>query len=153
MKRAVTFALMGGVLIVLVVVGVQVVRDGGRIADPTDAKQVALGKVIYTDHCVSCHGAALEGQPEWQTRKPDGRLPAPPHDASGHTWHHADDQLFGIIKNGIGAYAPPGYESDMPAFGSTLSDEQIYAVLAYIKSNWPVDIQFRQAEVSRRAKR
>jgi len=57
-------------------------------------------------------------------------LPAPPHDASGHTWHHPDSDLFGITKHGLGPYAPAGYQSDMPAFGGTLSDEEIAAVLA-----------------------
>lgn len=110
-------------------------------ADPDDTKQVALGRDIYAAQCASCHGAKLEGQPDWQTRKPDGRLPAPPHDAQGHTWHHADKDLFGIIKNGIAAYAPPGYESDMPAFRGTLSDRQIWATLAFIKSRWPDSIR------------
>lgn len=34
-------------------------------------------------------------------------------------------------------YAPAGYESDMPAFGGILSDDEIRAVLAFIKSTWP----------------
>lgn len=33
-------------------------------------------------------------------------------------------------------YAPADYASDMPAFGGRLSDEEIWAVLAYIKSHW-----------------
>jgi hypothetical protein len=45
-------------------------------------------------------GANLEGQPNWKERQANGRLPAPPHDASGHTWHHPDAQLFGITKQG-----------------------------------------------------
>jgi mono/diheme cytochrome c family protein len=114
---------------------------GAGRADPDDPKQVALGRDIYAVQCASCHGAKLEGQPDWQTRKPDGRLPAPPHDAQGHTWHHADQDLFGIIKNGIAAYAPPGYESDMPAFQGVLSDQQIWATLAFIKSRWPDSIR------------
>ena len=62
--------------------------------DPSNPRQVALGKQIYDQHCGRCHGANLEGQPNWRTRKPDGRMPAPPHDASGHTWEHTDAQLF-----------------------------------------------------------
>ena len=121
------------------------------IADPENPTQVTMGRSVYADHCASCHGAKLEGEPNWQTRKPTARLPAPPHDASGHTWHHPDAQLFGIVKNGIGPYAPPGYQSDMPAFGSALSDEQIWAVLTYIKSSWPEHIREQQRELSRRA--
>lgn len=105
-------------------------------ADPRDAAKVALGEEVYAANCAACHGAKLEGQPEWRRRLPNGRMPAPPHDESGHTWHHPDEVLFGITKNGIAAYAPPGYQSDMPAFASKLSDDQIWAVLAYIKSHW-----------------
>jgi mono/diheme cytochrome c family protein len=105
-------------------------------ADPRDAQKVALGAKVYAANCASCHGAKLEGQPQWQRRLPNGRMPAPPHDESGHTWHHPDPVLFGITKNGIAAYAPPGYESDMPAFGGKLSDDEIWAVLAYLKSHW-----------------
>lgn len=118
--------------------------DNGR-ANPTDAAQVALGKAVYLDHCASCHGANLEGQQDWRERKPDGKMPAPPHDATGHTWHHPDDVLFGITKQGIAAFAPPGYASDMPAFNGVLTDEQIWAVLSFLKSSWPPEIQARQS--------
>lgn len=126
-------------------------QDGGR-ADPADAAQVALGKAVYAENCASCHGANLEGQPDWRSRKADGRMPAPPHDATGHTWHHPDGTLFGITKQGVAAFAPPGYESDMPAFGGVLTDEQIWAVLAYIKSSWPEDIQRRHTTISQQGK-
>jgi mono/diheme cytochrome c family protein len=101
-----------------------------------DARQIALGEKVYAANCASCHGARLEGQPQWQRRLPNGRMPAPPHDETGHTWHHPDDVLFGITKYGVARYAPPGYESDMPAFAGKLSDDEIRAVLAYIKSQW-----------------
>lgn len=115
-------------------------------ADPADARQVALGSVVYRQHCASCHGANLEGQPEWRIRKPSGKLPAPPHDETGHTWHHPDEQLFRITKLGVKPpLAPEGYESDMPAFGEALTDEQIWSVLAFIKSTWPPEIRARQA--------
>ncbi|ODT64896.1 MAG: cytochrome C [Pelagibacterium sp. SCN 63-23] len=94
------------------------------------------GKQIYLDRCASCHGADLEGQPNWKQRLPNGRLPAPPHDATGHTWHHSDRQLFRIVKEGPGAIMP-GYQTDMPGFGSVLTDDEITAVLDYIKSTWP----------------
>ncbi|MGZ5137852.1 MAG: c-type cytochrome [Burkholderiales bacterium] len=117
-------------------------------ADPSNVKQVAYGKRIYEAHCASCHGAKLEGQPNWRERLPSGKFPAPPHDASGHTWHHSDALLFDIVKRGIQAHAPPGYQSDMPAFGSRLPDEDMWAVLAYIKNTWPEETRKWQAEVS-----
>ena len=106
-------------------------------ADPRDAAKVALGYKVYEQHCAACHGAKLEGQPEWRRRLANGRLPAPPHDESGHTWHHADSVLFGITKRGlVPPYAPADYESDMPAFDGKLTDEEIWVVLAFIKSHW-----------------
>ncbi|MBX3614392.1 MAG: cytochrome c [Burkholderiaceae bacterium] len=122
----------------------------GRI-DPDDARLVALGREVYAKHCASCHGANLEGQPDWRSRGPNGRMPAPPHDASGHTWHHPGDVLFGIVKEGVQKYAPPGYQSDMPAYAGVLSDEQIVAVLSYVKSTWPADVRRRHDELERLA--
>lgn len=109
--------------------------------DPADAALVGRGKAVYATHCAACHGAALEGQPEWRKRLPNGRLPAPPHDESGHTWHHPDSVLVDIVKNGLvpGRTAPDGYASDMPAYASILSDNDVKAVLAYIKSRWPAE--------------
>lgn len=122
-------------------------------ADPRDAAKFALGARVYAQACAACHGAKLEGQPNWRKRLASGRLPAPPHDDSGHTWHHADDVLFGITKNGlVPPYAPKGYESDMPAFGEKLSDEEIWAVLAYIKSHWSSEVLPARAEMTRNAR-
>ena len=122
-------------------------------ADPNNREQVAIGAQIYAVHCAACHGAKLEGQPNWRTKLPSGRMPAPPHDESGHTWHHPDDVLFGITKEGLvpGRYAPPGYVSDMPAFGVLLSKSEIWAVLAYIKSNWSAQVLPLRAEMTRNA--
>lgn len=114
---------------------------------PVTAERVALGQDLYAANCASCHGANLEGQPDWRRRNEDGRMPAPPHDASGHTWHHADRQLFTITKLGVGAVVP-GYESDMPAYEGILSDDEITAVLAFIKSTWPDRERGFQAEVT-----
>lgn len=75
-------------------------------------------------------------------------MPAPPHDATGHTWHHADRDLFVITKKGLSAIVPD-YTSDMPAFESVLSDEEIAQILAYIKSTWPDEARRYQEERSR----
>jgi mono/diheme cytochrome c family protein len=108
---------------------------------------VEQGGAIYAESCAACHGAKLEGQPDWRRRTEDGRMPAPPHDDSGHTWHHADRDLFTITKHGVGAVVP-GYESDMPAFAGLLSDSEITAVLAFIKTSWSERERGFQAEVS-----
>lgn len=122
----------------------------GPKADSTDSRQVELGARVYRDYCAACHGPNLEGQPDWRTRGEDGYLPAPPHDETGHTWHHSDELLFRMTRNGMSAIIP-GYESTMPAFGEILSDEEIWAVLAYIKSYWPDEIRAFQEDIDRRA--
>ena len=120
-------------------------EDVTFLGQPVTRLQIVRGKEIYAQNCASCHGANLEGQPDWKRRLENGRMPAPPHDESGHTWHHSDQDLFAITKLGVGGVVP-GYESDMLAFGDILSDEDITAVLAFIKSTWPErqrDVQAR----------
>ncbi len=112
---------------------------------------LALGSRLYETHCAACHGADLEGEPDWRRRKPDGLLPAPPHDAGGHTWHHPDQQLFAITKEGTAALVGGGYRSAMIGFGELLDDAEIRAILAYIRSRWPEDLRRRQAAISKRA--
>lgn len=119
-------------------------------ANAADSAQVEAGRAIYAANCASCHGDKLQGQPNWKERKPDGKLPAPPHDATGHTWHHPDQQLFEITKLGVAAIVP-NYQTDMIGFGDRLSDQDIWNVIAFIKSTWPADIQARQAKISRAA--
>ena len=114
-----------------------------------DIEVVNQGKDIYQAQCAACHGAELHGQPEWRTRDANGLLPAPPHDASGHTWHHADDLLFEITKFGPGkVIGDPNYQSAMPAFANLLSDEEIVATLSYIKNSWPMKERQWQEEVN-----
>jgi mono/diheme cytochrome c family protein len=118
-----------------------------------DPGKLSLGKNLYEQHCAACHGAKLEGQPSWQKKLANGRFPAPPHDDSGHTWHHPDAVLFGITKNGlVPPYAPQGYESDMPAFAGKLSDDEIRAVLGYIGSRWSKPVRELRAEMMRSRK-
>ncbi|WP_114963903.1 c-type cytochrome [Tritonibacter mobilis] len=107
------------------------------------------GATLYQQNCASCHGAELQGQPDWRSPGPEGRLPAPPHDATGHTWHHGDDILFRITREGTAAVVGGGYESDMPGFGDSLSDAEIRAILDYIKSTWPERERTYQRERTR----
>jgi mono/diheme cytochrome c family protein len=115
-------------------------------ADASDPQLVALGRDVYARNCASCHGANLEGQPNWRQPLADGSMPAPPHGASGHTWHHNDESLFATTKFGGAATSPVAAPNTMPAFGGTLSDGEIWAALAYIKSTWPPELQERQRQ-------
>lgn len=119
---------------------------------PDDVEVVKLGKVIYAKECASCHGARLEGEPNWRRRLPDGGLPAPPHDETGHTWHHPDQLLFLLTKNGGQKTARPGFQSNMPGFGDRYSDAEIWAVLSYIKSRWPRQVRRRHDAINARVR-
>jgi mono/diheme cytochrome c family protein len=116
---------------------------------PDDPQAVELGRTVYRKRCAPCHGAQLEGQPRWRERDSAGRFPAPPHDASGHTWHHPDDLLFRITKYGVAkASNLKDYDSAMPAFEASLTDAEIVAVLSWIKAQWPLEIRKHQDEIN-----
>ncbi len=117
---------------------------------PAGPQELSVGARVYAKNCASCHGANLEGQPNWRQRNANGRLPAPPHNARGHTWHHDDATLFGITKLGTAEFTGLDIDSDMPAFKDVLSDDDIRAVFTYIKSRWPERIRTRQETLNRR---
>lgn len=131
-KRRIALIASGVLVAAAVAAGWWMWGRAGAI-DPGDPRQVALGRQLYARHCAQCHGTELQGEPDWQVRRPSGELPAPPHDASGHTWHHPDQQLFAITKHGIARFAPADYRTAMPSFVGVLSDGDIRAVLAFIK--------------------
>ncbi|HRN75951.1 cytochrome c [Ottowia sp.] len=131
-----------------------VAQATSQVLRPDDDALVAIGQRVYTAHCAACHGAQGEGQPNWRERGPDGLLPAPPHDASGHTWHHADAQLFAIVKHGMArVIQQPDYRTTMPIYEGTLSDEEIAAVLSWIKAQWPADVRRHHDQVNAQAVR
>ncbi len=120
------------------------------LLEPDNGTVVARGELLYARNCASCHGKNLEGQPDWQTRDKDGFMPAPPHDESGHTWHHPDQLLFNITKLGVVKAANlKDYKTRMPAFEGVLDDGDIIAVLSFIKSKWPKEVQRRHDELNR----
>ena len=140
--------------VVYVLWGVDRSAPAGHRPRPDDATLVALGQRVYREHCAACHGMRLEGQANWRERGPDGKLPAPPHDASGHTWHHPDELLFQIAKHGVAKAAKlTDYATAMPVYEGVLSDEEIVAVLSWIKSQWPAHIRSRHDELNRSAAR
>ena len=120
-----------------VAVGALADTDPAGLLPYHDKGATTRGAAIYRANSASCHGAALEGQDNWRERDADGYLPAPPHNADGHTWHHPDSQLFMITKYGTEALVGGDYRSNMMGFQDVLSDEDILEVLAYIKSTWP----------------
>lgn len=113
-----------------------VINDTAVPPVPTlNPEWVTQGAMVYAQECGTCHGADLEGAPDWKQSLPDGSLPPPPHDSSGHTWHHPDSLLLAIIADG----GDPAYNSKMPAFRDKLTEEERRAVLEFIKSKWGED--------------
>ena len=115
---------------------------------------IEMGRALYAQGCAVCHGVNLEGQPDWQSTGADGKLPAPPHDVTGHTWHHKDSVLFDYIKLGGQKFLTDqgiDFDSGMPSFGDQLSDTEINNILAFIKSTWPDRERQAQADRTRAA--
>lgn len=131
-------------LVVLVVGWFLMVSSGKPGRASLDPERVALGETVYLTKCARCHGIDLEGEPDWETQRADGTWPAPPQDETGHAFEHADFDLFEYVKYGGARFARPGDRSNMPAYGDELSTAEIWAVIAYIKSQWPEDIRKQQ---------
>lgn len=120
----------------------------GGLADP---RQNAAGRRVYQTQCASCHGARAEGAPNWQQPNEQGEMPPPPHDREGHTWKHADGMLYRIVRDGWRDPFNKTERLSMPAFGQTLSPEEIRGVIDYLKTLWTPDQWRFQEEESRRA--
>lgn len=147
---ALAIALAGAAAILI---GISMNREApAGLLRPGDREVTSRGDLLYAQYCAACHGAELEGQTaDWRTPGGDGKLPAPPHDASGHTWHHPDPLLFDITKYGVAAAAGlERYESAMPIYEDILPDQDIIAILSFIKSTWPEDVRDRHDELNRR---
>ncbi len=108
--------------------------------DASDRDQVAFGSRIYGRICANCHGSGLDGQLGWQQPLKDGTRLAPAHNTDGQTWRYSDEELFEAVKLGGEYLKPDGGTSRMPAFKGKLTDEEIWSVIAFIKSNWPVEV-------------
>jgi mono/diheme cytochrome c family protein len=148
-KRTRQIALYGGGLAVVVVAGIIVlsvlyVTDGAGtgMLRPDDSEMVTAGREIYADSCAGCHGADMKGQMVPSSKGANELVLAPPHDGSGHTWRHPDEVLFDLTKYGAsGIICIEPADRDMPVFEEDLLDEQIVAVLSFIKSTWPEEIR------------
>lgn len=140
MKRKI-FAVSSAAILAFALGSLFVWTNGSEaIASQTEVSvDLDAGQSLYLENCASCHGADLEGQENWRSAGDDGVLPAPPHDKTGHTWHHPDSLLFNYTKlGGKELLAAQGivFNSGMPAFGDVLSDPEILNVIAFIKSTW-----------------
>ncbi len=123
-------------------------RDPNAAA-PSDAALVEAGRAVYQQRCAVCHGARGEGAPAWQQPDTQGEMPAPPHDAQGHTWKHSDAMLYRIVRDGWRDPFNKTARLTMPAFKEQLSRDEIVAVITYLKTNWTPEQRQFQVEESR----
>lgn len=121
-------------------------NDIEALAQLADEATLVLGEQVYNTNCASCHGINGEGQFPDAPMQPDetGRIGAPPHNGNGHTWHHDDDLLYEMVENG--GMGNPEMFYPMPAFGDQLSEAEIFAAIAYIKTMWSEEQRMMQAQ-------
>jgi len=92
------------------------------------ATSIADGAALYPQHCATCHGAEGRGD------GPAARgLRIPPADLTAeHLWAHSDGEMFWWLSHGI--VSAEG-EVAMPGFSGTLSDDQIWHLIDYVRAN------------------
>ena len=100
-------------------------RNAKRISPPawTDGGQLLAGYCAYETHCVACHGAAAVAREQWV----NGLEPQPPYLLDA-THDFTPSQLFWIARNGIKM-------TGMPAWGESMSDREIWNVVAWIEAS------------------
>lgn len=122
-------------------------RPADTALPPLDPALVEEGRGVYAKQCASCHGAHAQGAPNWEQPDARGELPAPPHNAEGHTWKHSDAMLYRIVMHG---WRDPFNKTErltMPAFSGVLSPREVRAVITYLKTFWtPEQRRFQQEE-------
>ena len=125
LRRSLERWLVAGLVVGVVLVGafpayrvVEASRRDVALAE-RDAALITLGRDLWTQNCASCHGDQGQG------------VDAPALNAKQFHTQATDDQIHHVIQAGI-----PGTE--MAAwwrqFGGPLTDEQIRAIVAYIRS-------------------
>jgi mono/diheme cytochrome c family protein len=94
-------------------------EETAQVPDLDDPERIRNGFVHYQEMCVTCHGAP--GVPISEVGQ--GLNPYPPELASHF---EGPGESFWIVKNGIKM-------TGMPAFGVTHDDEEIWAIVAFLK--------------------
>jgi mono/diheme cytochrome c family protein len=123
------------------------------LATPFDQSDITQGQAIYTQYCAACHGIDGQGQFPEAPLEPDstGRIGAPPHNETGHSWHHSDVLLIRYVTEG--GFSDPARFYIMPPFGAILTEEQILQVIAYIKTLWTDEQRASQRQLTEEEQR
>ena len=112
-----------------------------NITIPTDAASIEYGKHRAETLCEGCHGPDLSGIEKWFNAGPLGTVDSAnltSGDGGVGQEYKTDQDYVNAIRHGID---PEGLPIFMPAVASTshLSDEDLGAIIAYVKSVPPVD--------------
>lgn len=106
------------------------------VAQEPDAKAPQSGQRLYQSACAGCHAADGTGLSESEL---GFETPMPDFTDCSFASREPDDDWFAVIHGGGPTRA---FDRMMPAFGAALSDEEIEAILAYVRSfctdaSWP----------------
>ncbi len=124
------------------------------IVVPTDAESLARGEHLTKMLCSGCHSADLGGVVGWFPSGPFGSLDSanltPGNGGIGQEFK-TDDDYVNAIRNGIDPDGKPIYMPAVVAF-QYMSDEDLGAIIAYLKTAPPVDRQTNGQHFSALAK-
>jgi mono/diheme cytochrome c family protein len=101
---------------------ISVHSEGVSVSSLNDPKLAESGLPHYHAVCRLCHGAPDYPASEFA----EGLNPDAPHLTSKDVRELNDKELYWVVKNGIKM-------TGMPAFGSTHSDEEILAIVAFVR--------------------
>jgi mono/diheme cytochrome c family protein len=94
-----------------------------------DAASISKGKDIYVAGCLPCHGASGRGDgPAAATLERNGVRIKPGNLSDPKRWSETDGELYWKITEG---------NSPMPAWGQTLTDDQRWLIVNYIRTLAP----------------
>lgn len=121
--RTAAAALIGGGAIIAYALAIPAFPDTYRRPTvPYTARAIHEGAALFTQHCVTCHGAGARG---------DGRPPAegiaPAADLSEHTALHTAGDMFWWLTHGT----PTG---NMPGFETVLTEQQRWSVINFLRA-------------------
>lgn len=103
--------------LVSIVMAVKFNQSSARSNENAEDISLADGAVIYANTCARCHGA--DGRAQTAKGKQTGAT-----DLTSGKWQPNDARDTRLVNNGKGK---------MPGFKGTLSDEEIKAVLMYVR--------------------
>lgn len=93
--------------------------------NPVDSSPASIerGRILFNRNCIQCHGETGRGDGELARS-----LPIPPANLYDHIPYHPDQFFFGVLTNGLSGI--------MPAFGSTLSEDDRWDVMNFLRDQF-----------------